>query len=58
MKLQTAFYIAGIIFLFFAVWYFAKEYLKQIPDSIKVIILILLIIASFVAGEILRERSR
>ena len=57
MKLQYLFYIVGVIFIFFAVWYFAREYIKALPDMIKLILLIVSTIVSFVIAEFMRGGS-
>jgi hypothetical protein len=57
MKLQYLFYILGIIFLFATVTYFSYNYLFDLPDSIKTIILVLVIVVFFVLGEIMEEKE-
>ncbi|MBS3080506.1 hypothetical protein J4221_03470 [Candidatus Pacearchaeota archaeon] len=57
MKLQYLFYILGIIFLFATVAYFAYNYLFELPDIIKTVILVLSIIVFFVLGEIMWEND-
>jgi len=57
MKLQYLFYILGIIFLFATVAYFSYNYLFNLPDSIKTIILCLGIIIFFVLGEVLWDKD-
>ncbi|MEK6847153.1 MAG: hypothetical protein AABY16_03235 [Nanoarchaeota archaeon] len=54
MKVQYLFYIVGIIFVFVAVWYFAREYIAQFPRIIKLILLIVAIIVSYVIAEFMR----
>jgi len=54
MKVQYLFYIVGIIFVFVAVWYFAREYIAQFPRIIKLILLIVAIVVSYVIAEFMR----
>jgi hypothetical protein len=58
MKLQYLFYILGIIFLFATVAYFSYNYLFELSDGIKTIILVLSIIVFFVLGEVLWETDK
>lgn len=55
MNLQYLFYVLGIVFLFATVSYFAYNYLFSLPDSIKAVILFLLVIVFFVFGEVMEE---
>jgi len=57
MKLQYIFYILGVLFIFGAVWYFAREFIKDLPDILKLIILAVAIIISFFIAEILRGKD-
>ena len=57
MKLQYLFYILGIIFLFATVAYFSYNYLFDLPDSIKTVILLLAIIVFFFLGELMWEKN-
>jgi len=54
MKLHYIFYIVGIIFIFASVIYFAREFINELPDAIKLIILIASVIITFVVAELLR----
>ena len=54
MKVQYLFYIVGVIFVFAAVWYFAHEYIAQFPRIIKLILLIVAIVVSYVVAEFMR----
>jgi hypothetical protein len=58
MKLQYLFYILGIIFLFATVAYFSYNYLFELSDGLKTIILVLSIIVFFVLGEVLWETDK
>ena len=55
MNLQYLFYIIGIVFMFIMIWYFAREYISQFPNIIKLILLIVSIVASYVFAEFMRE---
>lgn len=55
MKLEMIFYILGVIFIFASVLYFAWEFITDLPDPIKLAILIVATIIMFVVGEIMRE---
>ena len=54
MKVQYLFYIVGVIFVFAAVWYFAHEYIAQFPRIIKLILLVVAIVVSYVVAEFMR----
>ncbi|MEK6860068.1 MAG: hypothetical protein AABX54_04610 [Nanoarchaeota archaeon] len=54
MKIQYIFYTVGIIFIFASVWYFAREFINDLPDPIKLILLIAATIISFIVAEFLR----
>jgi len=53
MKLQYLFYVLGIIFLFITVAYFAYNYLFDLSDTLKTIILVLVIVIFFFLGEVM-----
>jgi len=57
MKLQYLFYVLGIVFLFATISYFSYNYLFNLSDMLKTIILILLIIIFFVVGEVMEEKD-
>jgi len=54
MKIQYIFYTIGVFFVFASVWYFAREFIRDLPDPIKLLLLIVGIILSFVIAEFLR----
>jgi hypothetical protein len=58
MKIQYIFYIVGVIFIFASVWWFAKEFIKELPDEIKIVILVISVIITFIIGEFLREADK
>ena len=58
MKIQTIFYIVGVIFIFAAVWYFAREYIAQFPNSIKLILLVVSTIVTFIIAEFMRGADK
>ena len=55
MKMQYVFYVVGVIFIFISVWYFAREYIAQFSNNIKMILLVVSIVVSFVIAEFMRE---
>jgi len=57
VKMQSLFFILGIIFLFSTVAYFSYEYLFNLSDLVKTIILICLIIIFFFAGDVMRDKN-
>jgi hypothetical protein len=57
MKLHYLFFILGIIFLFATVAYFSYNYLFDLPDSLKTVILILGVVIFFVLGEVMWEKE-
>lgn len=57
MKFQYIFYIVGVIFIFASVIYFSREFINDLPDSIKLIILIVSVVVSFIVAELLRENN-
>jgi positive regulator of sigma E activity len=57
VKAQYIFYIIGIIFLFTTVAYFTYEYLFNLSDIIKTIILVCLAVVFFFVADIMAERE-
>ena len=57
MKLQYLFYVLGIIFVFATVAYFSYNYLLDLSDGLKTIILVLVIIVFFALGEVMWEKD-
>ena len=55
MKMQYLFYIVGVIFIFASVWYFAREYIAQFSNGVKLILLIVSVVVSYVIAEFMRE---
>ena len=54
MKMQYIFYIIGVIFIFISTIYFAKEFIVNLPNEIKLILLVLSVIITFVLAEFFR----
>ena len=54
MKVHHVFYAVGIIFIFAAVLYFTKEFILDLPPALKVVLLILSVVVTFVIGELMR----
>ena len=44
MKIQGVFYTIGVLFIFSAVWYFSRAFIADLPNSIKLSLLIASII--------------
>lgn len=57
MKIEHAFFIIGIIFLFITLGYFTYEYILGFAKEIKTLLLVLLAGAFFFGGEYLREKE-
>ena len=58
MKIQYIFYIVGVLFIFASVWYFTRTFIQELPDPIKLVLLIVAVIVSFVVAEILRGADK
>ena len=54
MKMHYLFYIVGVIFIFASVWYFTREFIAELPNVIKLTLLIISVIVSFVIAEFMR----
>ncbi len=54
MKIQYIFYTIGVLFIFASFYWFAKEFINDLPDPIKLIILIVAVFVTFVIAELLR----
>ena len=57
IKAQYIFYIIGIIFLFATVAYFSYEYLFDLSDMVKTIILVCSVIVFFFVADFMAERE-
>ena len=57
VKMQYVFYVLGIAFLFATVAYFSYEYLFELADIVKVIILVCITIVFFVVADIMGDRQ-
>lgn len=57
VKAQYIFYVIGIVFLFATISYFAYQYLFDLSDSVKTIVLVLLTIVFFFVADYMRERD-
>jgi cell division protein FtsW (lipid II flippase) len=58
MKIQYIFYSVGVIFIFAAVWYFAREFIDDLPDVIKLLILVVAVVVAFIIAEFLRGADK
>lgn len=54
MKIQYIFYTVGVIFIFFTIWYFAREFIADLSDPIKLMLLLFSVIILFIVAEFLR----
>jgi len=54
MAIQNIFYGLGVLFIFLAIAYFVKEYIPEIPNEIKLILLISSVVVAFIIAEFLR----
>ncbi len=54
MKIQYVFYLVGILFIFASVVYFTREFINELPDMIKLLLLIVSVFISFIIAEFLR----
>ena len=57
MKAQYIFYVIGIIFIFSTIAYFAYQYLFNLSDIVKTIILVCLVIIFFFLGDYMAGRD-
>jgi len=57
VRVQNIFYILGIFFLFSTISYFAYEYLFNLSNFVKTIILFALVSASFFGADYLGVRD-
>ena len=55
--IQGIFFTLGVIFLFATVAYFSYEYIFNLSDVLKTIVLVCLIIAFFISAEILEGKD-
>ncbi len=55
MKIQHIFYFVGVLFIFASVWYFAREFIADLPNAIKLTLLIITVVISFIIAELLRS---
>lgn len=55
MNAQYIFYVLGIIFLFSTIAYFSYEYLFELSDIVKTIILLCAVVVFFVIGDVMAE---
>ncbi|MFA5855943.1 MAG: hypothetical protein WC867_01180 [Candidatus Pacearchaeota archaeon] len=57
MKLEYLFYGIGIFFLFYTVAYFAYNYLFDLSDFLKTVMLVLSVIIFFILGEVMSDKD-
>ena len=54
---QYIFYVIGIVFLFITIAYFSYEYILNLSNVLKTLILIALVIISFLIANIMERRD-
>ncbi|MBT7102605.1 hypothetical protein HN935_03795 [archaeon] len=57
MKIHHVFYAVGIAFIFLSAIYFAAEFIANLDDTIKLILLIVSVVVTFTVGELMREAN-
>jgi ABC-type multidrug transport system permease subunit len=57
MKIQNIFYTIGVVFIICAVVYFVFQFIKDLPDMLRLFILIVSVIVSFILAEMLRSKD-
>lgn len=58
MKIQHIFYTVGVIFIFASIVYFAREFIVELPDPLKLILLIFSVVLTFIIAEIFRGKDK
>ena len=58
MKISTAFYSVGVIFIIVSVIYFAFQFLRDLTPEIKFFMLAVSVIFAFIVAELLRGKDR
>ena len=58
MRIDYIAYIVGVIFLFASVVYFVKEYLLDLSNVVKLVLLILATLLSFIVADYLRRLDK
>lgn len=58
MKIQYIFYTVGVLFIFASVGYFTREFISELPDPIKLILLIVSVVVTFIIAEFLRGAEK
>jgi cell division protein FtsW (lipid II flippase) len=58
MKVQYVFYTVGVLFIFASVWFFAREFIEELPDVLKLILLVIAIVITFIIAEFLRGADK
>ena len=57
IKAEYIFYVIGIVFVFATISYFSYEYLFDLPDIVKAVILFSASVLFFFAADFLAERG-
>ena len=58
MKVEYIFSTVGVLFIIASVIYFTREFIADLPDSIKLILLIVATAATFIIAELFRGLNK
>ena len=58
MRIDRIFYTVGVIFIIAAVVYFTKEFIVDLPDIVKLILLIVATVIAFITAEFFRGKDK
>ena len=58
MKVERIFYTIGVLIIISSVIYFTREFIADLPDPIKLILLIVATVAAFLIAELLRGKDK
>lgn len=57
VKIENIFYILGVLFIIAATIYFAREFLTDLPKTLKVILLLIGVVVTFIFADVLKGRD-
>ncbi|MBT3643005.1 hypothetical protein HN604_03975 [archaeon] len=58
MKVDQIFYSVGVLFIISSIIYFTKEFIADLPDMIKLVLLIVAMIIAFITAEFFRGKDK
>jgi hypothetical protein len=58
MKVDQIFYSVGVLFIISSIIYFTKEFIADLPDMIKLVLLIVAMIIAFTTAEFFRGKDK